>query len=257
MPSQTPTAHLRFEGNREVSSVELEHAIRADVDPGDLLEVAHKSEPAVLLAMSLQAAYEARGFADMRVEEVRGLVHEAAPTVLFRIASEGPQYRVKSVRVVELDERRQPRPPTVPLTVSVRPGDVYPGGGIRGLGVSREVDWIVRSYGDLGYAGAALAGRADEHTVFDRKSHTVDLVFEFERGPRYLFDAVTFEGNRTMSSDELRAWIRIAAGDFFSAANVDRATQLLHQRYRFSRVNARTRVAGPGRLSLTFELEEE
>ncbi|MBS0520571.1 MAG: outer membrane protein assembly factor BamA [Proteobacteria bacterium] len=181
----------------------------------------------------LRKFYLSEGYADFRVESA---VAELAPQrdgffITFTI-NEGERYRFGKIDVTSrfrgLDVDALKR------DVTVSEGDWYDASE-----VEKTVAALSDAVGSLGYAFVEVRPNVRRN----HEDHTIDITFDIQEGPRVYVERIDISGNTRTLDKVIRREFRLAEGDAFSTAKVQRSEQRLRNLGFFEKVDI---SASPG-----------
>ena len=209
---------LRIRGNDVIDDQTLRRVIERDAGQG--------FDP-VLLALaqtSVERLYRDRNYALAQVAVVRD---EATGTVTFDIV-EGPKVRVRNVDFVGAEAFNERALKKQIVTKVFVPLSLL---GYNGRYDERQIEEDVASlqrfYRDEGYFDARVGRRV----VWSPDLTEVQVEFLVDEGPRYVIDAIRFEGNERLSDEQLALAAGIEPGAFYDAESVQRARQRIIAAY--------------------------
>ncbi|MBO1074282.1 outer membrane protein assembly factor BamA [Roseomonas marmotae] len=168
--------------------------------------------------------YQRNGFADI---EVTNATAELAPDrsgffVTYTI-KEGPRYRVDSVEVNST--LRNVTAAQLRDQVEPNSGDWYNGDA---------VERTVQALSDSANLQGAPFVQVTERVTRNAEAGTVDIVFDVEEGPRSYVERIDITGNTRTQDRVIRRELRLAEGDAFNAAQVERSRQRIRDLGYFS-----------------------
>jgi outer membrane protein insertion porin family len=260
-----PRIQLLFQGNATLPAALLEKQMGLEPDqPLDATALDAALE-------RLQAGYRARGFAAARLEvqeQPRG------KDLLVRIrVVEGARYRVTAIHFEGAEAHPEPRlrerllallaedqgkreTPEADLArqqgaslpeVAVRPGlppVLAAGDFYEETSWDRAVERMVEDDRAEGYLEAAFLGTSVE---LDAVRRTVEVRVRLREGPRTWVEAVEFEGNQVLTTEELAGLARLAPADPLVYVRVEETRSAVLRRYAtrgrvFARVEIREQL---------------
>jgi outer membrane protein insertion porin family len=196
----------------------------------------------------LRKFYLSQGYADFRVVSA---IAELTPAkdgffVTFTL-EEGDRYRFgkidlqSKIRELNANEIR-------PL-VTVKEGDWY-----NADEVEKTITSLTDALGNRGYAFVDVQPRVNR----DRETHTIDVTFEVQEGPRVFVERIDIIGNQRTLDYVVRREIRLVEGDAFNTSKVRRSQQRIRNLGFFKKVEV-TNAPGsaPDRTVVTVEVEEQ
>jgi outer membrane protein insertion porin family len=195
----------------------------------------------------LRRFYLRNGYADV---EIKGAVAELSPDrtsfFLTFMIEEGERYRVGTV---DIDSRvRNLAGETLAGALTFRSGDWYAADEIEATVAALEL-----AVQNAGYAFVEIRPRFQRN----RDARTVDITFEVAEGPRVFVERIDIVGNVRTKDKVIRRELRIAEGDAYNAARVQRSRQRLQDLNYFGKVDVQTgEGSAPDRAVLTVDVEE-
>lgn len=192
--------------------------------------------------------YLKNGYADFRVIGSDAQYDEARQGWVVRITvDEGMPYRVAAVsvdsRIADVDSA------TLQSAVRLRAGEVY-----NGDLVEKSVEAIQREVARKGYAFAAVRPRGDR----DPATHTINLSFVVEEGPRVYVERITIRGNTRTRDYVIRREFELGEGDAYNRVLVDRAERRLNSLGFFKRVRIVNEPgSAPDRVVIIVDVEDQ
>lgn len=191
--------------------------------------------------------YLRNGFADI---QVTGSAAELSPDrraffVTFTI-DEGERYRVGRVEVTSPIRG-------IDTAILARELEISAGEWYNSDLVEQGVTRISNAAQNAGFAFAEARPRIQRNTA----ERTVDITFEVVEGPRIFIDRIDIVGNVRTQDQVVRRQFRLAEGDAFNQAQINRARQRIRDLGYFERVEVNRSPGGaPDRSNVTVEVEE-
>lgn len=220
---QPALTRVRFRGNRRFDDETLRQLVEFETN---------RSVDPVMLAFAqsaIEELYRSRNFA---LAEVKVIRDEETGTITFDII-EGPRVRVRNIDFV--GAKSFPEAPLLssPLRKQISTRIYWPFGlfGRDGLydprRLEEDVASIQRFYRDRGFFDARVGRRV----VFSPDLTEVQIEFLIDEGQRYVIDDIVFEGNQRLSSQQLRAAIRLEPGEHYDREDTQRAERDIIEAY--------------------------
>jgi outer membrane protein insertion porin family len=161
----------------------------------------------------LRRFYLRRGYADFRVVSA---VAELSPDrenfyITFTV-DEGPIYNFG--KVVIDSKIKELTPASLRPMVPIRDGSTY-----NAELIDKSIDAVTNAAGTKGYAFAEVHPRIKR----DRDTHTIDVIFEINQGPRVYVEKINITGNTRTLDKVIRREFRLVEGDAFNRVLVDRS----------------------------------
>jgi outer membrane protein insertion porin family len=165
----------------------------------------------------LRTFYLDHGYVDVRIEPVRAELDPALAGIAVTYAiDEGTPYRLRKVdvdsHIPQLDGQ------TLTAVLKTRPGDTYDAAL-----VDKTVDELAITLASRGFPFAAVRARGEP----DPQTHTLDVVYVVEPGPRKYVERIDIRGNAKTRDYVIRREFDIAEGDAYNRMLVDRAERRL------------------------------
>src|SRR4029077_10966709 len=108
--------------------------------------------------------------------------------------------------------------------------------------------------GNRGYAFVDIQPRVNRH----RDTHTIDVTFEIQEGPRVYVERIDVVGNQRTLDYVVRREFRLVEGDAFNTAKIRRSKQRIQNLGFFKKVEVNsTQGSAPDRTVVTVEVEEQ
>ncbi len=247
----TGVRNINFIGNHEYSDRELRGAIvtteshwwnffskNDNYDP-DRLEYDREK---------LRQFYTNRGYADFRVvSAVAELTPDQRDFYVTFTVDEGEQYHFGNVRV----ETALDRVPASMLqaVLPIRSGELF-----KGDLIEDSIDAMTFVSGTVGYANVDIRPRIERHP----ETHTVDVVFEVNEGPRVFVERIDIVGNTRTLDEVIRREMRISEGDAFNRVLLDRSRSRVRSLGFFKNVTVDEQPGTqPDRSIVRVQVEEE
>jgi outer membrane protein insertion porin family len=196
----------------------------------------------------LQRFYHAHGYPEMRVVSAVPVYDAAKKSlVLTFTVDERGLYRVGNVRI-ESDVKSIDTAALRSLLLT-RSGDVF------------DTDAVEKTASDLSLDLAARGqpfGAAQPQATRHVDTHTVDLVYRIEQGPRIYVERVEIHGNAKTRDNVIRREIGIGEGDAYNSALVKRSEAHLKKLGYFKSVKFSTKPgSAPDRVVLDIDVQEQ
>jgi outer membrane protein insertion porin family len=196
----------------------------------------------------LRKFYLSEGYADFRVlSAVAELTPDRDGFIISFTIDEGERYHFGKVNVA-IRLKGLPRAEVLPL-LTVHPGDWYD---------ADEVEHSIAKLTDaLGNRGYAFVEVKPEIARF-RKTHTIDIVFDVQQGPRVYVERIDITGNVRTLDKVIRREFRLVEGDAFNTNKMDRSKDRIKNLNFFKKVEVTNHPgSAPDRTVITVEVEEQ
>lgn len=214
-----PTTGVRainFLGNDHYSDSRLRHEIatrqsrwwrffekRDNYNPG---QVEYDRE-------ELRKFYTNNGYYDFRtISSVAELTPDRRDFYITYTLDEGEQYHFGDIKVhTQLEKLSGER---LALVLPFKKGDLY-----SAKKIEDSIDTITFAAGVAGYANVIVRPQYTPNPI----THTIDLVFQVDEGPRVYIERIDITGNTQTLDRVIRREIRVAEGDSFNRNLLDNA----------------------------------
>ncbi len=161
----------------------------------------------------LRRFYLQRGYADFRVvSSVAELTPDRDNFYITFTLDEGDIYNFGKV-VIE-SKIKELTPAALRPLVPIQEGSIY-----NAELIDKSIDALTNAAGTKGYAFAEIHPRIKR----DRKTHTIDVIFEVDQGPRVYIEKINIVGNTRTLDEVIRREFRLVEGDAFNRVLVDRS----------------------------------
>jgi len=192
--------------------------------------------------------YLKNGYADVQITKTDAVFDAAQGGWIVTIGvSEGPQYRVSSVRVdsklkdISGDELVQ--------RVTLSAGDIY-----NGTAVEKSMESMTRAIAGKGYAFSQIHPRGDR----DAAAKTVALSFVVEEGPRVYIERINIRGNTRTRDYVIRREFDVGEGDAYNHVLIEKGERRLNQLGFFRTVHVTsTPGSSPDRVVVNVDVEDQ
>ncbi len=187
--------------------------------------------------LMLNALYYDRGYLSVQVAAPRvDLTPDRTGIELTLSLVEGPQYKIRRLRVYEVDaEGREVEPlggrRALREMVRAKPGDVF-----KRAELSMDLQRVRTLYRDAGYANV----QADPETNLDPERELVDVVVPIRRGPLVHIERITVRGNTKTRDKVMRREMEVEEGDLFSETKLEESRSRIIALGYFERVDFST-----------------
>jgi outer membrane protein insertion porin family len=197
---------------------------------------------------ALRRFYNEEGYADFRVvSSVAELAPDQTAFFLTFTVEEGIRYQIGTVNIIS--SLRDLDTDSLFSLITFEEGDWY---DISEIDESGEN--LVDAIGTLGYAFVDVRPRYDR----DPENGVISVTFEIQEGPRVFVDRIEIVGNVRTLDDVIRREFRLAEGDPFNAAKLQRTQQRIQNLGYFSYVNIEpTPTADADKVKIVVEVEEQ
>ncbi|MGH7046959.1 MAG: outer membrane protein assembly factor BamA [Stellaceae bacterium] len=196
----------------------------------------------------LRRFYLTEGYADFRVlSAVAELTPERDGFVITFTLDEGQRYRFGKIGV-NIKLKGLPASAVLPLLT------VHAGGWYNAAEVEKSISVLTDTLGDRGYAFVEVKPDIRRN----RKTHTVDITFDVQQGPRVYVERIDIVGNVRTLDKVIRREFQLVEGDAFNTEKMQRSQQRIKNLGFFKKVEV-TNAPGsaPDKTVVTVEVEEQ
>ncbi|MCW2282857.1 outer membrane protein insertion porin family [Rhodoblastus acidophilus] len=192
--------------------------------------------------------YLKNGYADFHVTGVDATYDPSQGGYVITISvEEGLPYTVSSA-VVE-SRLRGVNAALLEGDLRIHAGDVY-----NGDLVDKTVEAMTRDVGKQGYAFTTIRPRGDKNPA----THTIDLAFVAEDGPRVYIERINIHGNTATRDYVIRREFDIGEGDAYNKVLIDKAEKRLNALGFFKKVKiANEQGSSSDRVIIDVDVEEQ
>ncbi len=196
----------------------------------------------------LRRFYLTEGYADFRLlSAVAELTPERNGFIITFTLDEGQRYRFGKVGV---DIKLKDLPPAAVLPLlTVHSGDWY-----NAEQVEKSISVLTNTLGDRGYGFVEVK----PDITRNRKTHTVDITFDVEEGPRVYVERIDIVGNVRTLDKVIRREFQLVEGDAFNTEKLQRSQERIKNLGFFKKVEVtHTPGSAPDKTVVTVEVEEQ
>ena len=222
-------AAIRFEGNKSISSGDLESKIATAQTSGffkktpryydaDLFQIDEKR---------IVRWYNEKGFYEAKVDDVRTETDDRGRVTLVVQIHEGPRAKVKEVVFEGAADLSGSEQRDLRKHLPIHAGDEFDE-NTYDAGKGHLVDQLK----EQGFAKAAVTGRV----LVATEEGIATITYDLDSGPRFVFGQVIVTGNRSVKTDEIVRAAGIHAGDQFKPSKLELAQQRVYNLGTFSGV---------------------
>ena len=200
---------------------------------------------------ALTKYYTSNGYADFEV--VSAVAELSANLKSFFITftvDEGDLYNFGKVTV---DSQLKGLAPDALLQyLETSEGDTFNSSAIQ-----KSIDQMTTAIGTLGYAFVKIEPKL-ERTTDDKGNKIINLTYLVEEGPRVFVNRIDITGNVRTLDKVIRREFRVAEGDAFNSAKLQRTRQRIQNLGFFSKVEITAKPADdPDKIDLNVNVEEQ
>ena len=196
----------------------------------------------------LRKFYLTEGYADFRVlSAVAELTPERNGFIITFTLDEGQRYRFGKI-AVNIKLKDLPASAVLPL-LTVHSGDWY-----NAEELEKSISVLTDTLGNRGYAFVEVKPEITRN----RKTHTVDVTFNVQEGPRVYVERIDIVGNVRTLDKVIRREFQLVEGDAFNTEKMQRSQQRIKNLGFFKKVEV-TNAPGsaPDKTVVTVEVEEQ
>jgi outer membrane protein insertion porin family len=204
--------------------------------------------------LMINATYYDRGFLSVSVAAPRVMLTPDRNGIeITLIITEGPQYKIRQLRVYERDVSGREVEPVggrrhLREMVRAKSGDIF-----NRAELAKDLQSVRTMYRDEGYANV----EADPETQLDPDKQQVDIVVGIRRGPPVYFERIEMKGNTKTRDKVIRRELQIAEGQLFSESKLETSKKLITALGYFERVDISTEEgSSPDRINVNIEVGE-
>lgn len=204
---------------------------------------------------TIQRMYAEEGFYKCKIPHIEDNHYDESQTwtsVVFRIA-EGQRYKFGTVDIqgnerLKAEQLQQNRIEQTPSFYAI------PGEWAREEAIRRDIDFIKKCYGELGYA--------DLEVVADKKINddtgTVDVVYTIKENGVFTIDNITITGNKKTKNKVILRELTMHPGDLVDTWQMDRDVERLYNMNYFNKVTfvPLNSLGVDGKKDLNLQVEE-
>lgn len=210
----------------------------------------------------LAAFYQAEGYIDFEVKDVKRVPVDDRRIILQWFVSEGEQYHVGSVAIegnklfttneIIGSMRRRVGTRTYP-GLNLNPGDIF-----RPEFHGKDIELIEDFYGSRGYIDVAFPTTLRALKIPNVQSNTIDLVYRVTEGDKSFIEQIEIKGNSKTRDRVIRRELAVAPGEIFNMVRVKISTNRLYGLQYFEKVDARAEETDvPNRRNLVVSVAEK
>ena len=205
--------------------------------------------------LMINATYYDRGFLSVAVSAPRVMLTPDRSGIEITLTiTEGPQYKIRQLRVYERDASGREVEPIggrrhLREMVRAKSGDVF-----NRAELAKDLQAVRTMYRDEGYANV----EADPQTQLDPEKQQVDIIVAIRRGPVVYFERIEVRGNTKTRDKVIRREMQIAEGHTFSESKLETSKKLITALGYFERVDVSTEEgSAPDRINVYVEVGEK
>jgi hypothetical protein len=202
----------------------------------------------------INATYYDRGYLSVQVATPRVMLTPDRNGIEITLTiNEGPQYKIRQLRVYERDSTGREVEPIggrrhLREMVRAKSGDVF-----NRAELAKDLQSVRTMYRDEGYANV----EADPETQLDPDKQMVDIVVGIRRGPPVYFERIEVRGNTKTRDKVIRREMQITEGDLFSETKLETSKRLITALGYFERVDISTEEGSASdRINVNVEVGE-
>jgi len=248
--------HITLIGNQHISDAELREVMftgQASIlsfgSGGPFRQDAFERD-----VLMINATYYDRGYLSVQVATPRVMLTPDRNGIEITLTiNEGPQYKIRQLRVYERDASGREVEPLggrrhLREMVRAKSGDVF-----NRAELAKDLQSVRTMYRDEGYANV----EADPETQLDPDKQMVDIVVGIRRGPPVYFERIEVRGNTKTRDKVIRREMQIAEGELFSETKLETSKRLITALGYFERVDISTEEGSAAdRINVNVEVGE-
>ncbi len=204
--------------------------------------------------LMINALYYDKGYLSVQVAAPRvNLTPDRTGIEVTITINEGPQYRIRRLRLYERDaEGREVEPlggrRVLREMVHAKSGDIF-----RRSELAADLQAVRTMYRDAGYANV----EADPETNLDPTHKLVDVIVPIRRGPLVHIERINVRGNTKTRDKVVRREMEVEEGDLFSETKLEDSRKNVIALGYFERVDLSTEEgSAPDKLIVNIEVAE-
>jgi outer membrane protein insertion porin family len=204
--------------------------------------------------LMINATYYDRGFLSVSVATPRVMLTPDRNGIEISLTiNEGPQYKIRQMRVYERDATGREVEPIggrrhLREMIRAKGGDIF-----NRAELAKDLQAIRTLYRDEGFANV----EADPQTELDPDKQLVDIVVPIRRGPLVYFGRIEVRGNTKTRDKVIRRELQVAEGTTFSETKLETSKKLVTALGFFERVDVSTEEgSSPDRINVNIEVAE-
>ncbi len=249
--SVTGIRKIYFIGNRRFSDQRLRSEVSTQESRWwNILASRDNYDPDRLIfdREQLRRFYLSRGYADFRVvSAVAELTRDREQFFITFVVEEGDLYKFGSVDIKT--ELARINPDILRDKLKTESGKFY-----NAKLVDDTVEELTFAAGEFGYAFVDIRPKITRN----KDERTIDVVFEIDEGPRVYVEKIEIMGNVRTLDRVIRREFRIAEGDAFNTAKINRSRSRIRALNFFANVEiTQTPGAQPDRTNVMVEVKEK
>ena len=193
----------------------------------------------------LTAYYFDQGYLEAKISEPKIDLSKPKKIRIEIEIAEGPQYHIGDIDIKgDILTTRE----ALFQVLKIKRGDVYSNSAIR-----REVNSLTENFANQGYAYVEI----NPETSLDNKNLLVHVTFEIEKKKRVFYEKIQIVGNTKTRDKVIRRELRVAEGELYSAANMNKSRDRLKRTGYFKEVEFTTsRGSTEEKINLDIKAEE-
>ena len=249
--SEGPKGHIQkivFTGNKQIKTSDLKKLMATKqrnilsiiTKTGTLDEDVLKND-----LQLLNAYYYDHGYLETKISQPKiDLSNPKKIRIEIEIV-EGPQYHLGDI---DFKGDLLPTKETLFKVLKIKRGAVYSNTAIR-----RDVNALMEKYANQGYAYVEI----NPETSIDNKNLLVNLTFEIDKKKRVSFEKIQIVGNTKTRDKVIRRELRVAEGELYSSANLNKSRDRLKRTGYFKEVDfSSSRGSTEEKINLDVKVEE-
>ncbi|GMO50012.1 MAG: outer membrane protein assembly factor BamA [Termitinemataceae bacterium] len=205
---------IEFLGNKGLRRSELLGAI--SIKTNEVVNQAKiRSDEQALISKYLE-----KGYTDVAVHSELKTEKDGAITVTF-LVSEGAKVTLESVSF-EGNKIFPQKTLQNQLSMKVKKsvGGVFSGGAFQEAKLIADREKLIKFYRDRGYVDAEITDIVRNIAQDDKGNH-LTLIFKISEGEKYIFDGITFSGNKIFSDKELQDLVSSKKGETLNQSRLE------------------------------------
>jgi outer membrane protein insertion porin family len=202
----------------------------------------------------ISSMYYDRGFLKVEISAPRVMLTPDRNGIeLTIVINEGPQYKIRSLRIFEIDKNGKEVEPIdgrrhLREMIKAKNGEYFNSSQLR-----KDLQSVRTMYRDHGYAN----WEGEPQTQVDHETHEVDVVIPMRRNNLVHFNRIEIHGNNKTRDKVIRRELEISEGELFSETKLERSKLRVLRLGYFERVDFSTEsTQGSDSVNVNFEVTE-
>lgn len=202
----------------------------------------------------IQAWYYDQGYLTMQLGKPQvDLTTDRQHVDIMIPVTEGPRFRVKDIRVREIDQGGNEVEPITSAQALRGKVELESGDWFSRTKIAEGLQGISREYRDRGYAYVQVNPGIDQ----DQANRVADVEITIERGPLVTIERIQIRGNTKTRDAVIRREFRISEGQLYHQTKIEEGREFVNRLGYFERVDlSEEQGSGPDRIVINVEVAE-